>query len=203
VCPNGGDQCKYKHALPPGYALKKDEKKKDEDEIEIPLEERLDEERKHVVGKTPVTLENFLEWKKRKKEKREADLMEIERKKSEDIKSGKKIMSGRDLFTYNPDLFVDDEEGGALAVDEYAEQTEDNEIELEITATSIVRHVKEKKANDDDGSAEGSADGDDNREASNESGGEQQEENESGDEKEVPVDESLFLEDEDVPEEEQ
>lgn len=203
VCPNGGDQCKYKHALPPGYALKKEEKKKDEDEIEIPLEELLDEERKHVVGKTPVTLETFLEWKKRKKQKREADLMEVERKKSEDIKSGKKIMSGRDLFTYNPDLFVDDEEGGALDMDEYAEQTDDNEVELEITATSIVRHVKEKTANGEDGSEEGSADGEDNHEASNESGGEQQEENESGDEKEVPVDESLFLEDEDVPEEEQ
>jgi len=115
-------------------------------------------------------------------------------------------MSGRDLFTYNPDLFVDDEEGGALAMDEYAEQAEDNEVELEITATSIVRRVREKTANgengSEEGSEEGSADGDANHEASNESG-EEQEENESGDEKEVPVDESLFLEDEDVPEEEQ
>lgn len=26
VCPNGGDKCKYKHALPKGYKLKKDMK---------------------------------------------------------------------------------------------------------------------------------------------------------------------------------
>ena len=29
-CPNGGDTCKYRHALPPGYVLKRDKKAMDE-----------------------------------------------------------------------------------------------------------------------------------------------------------------------------
>jgi len=67
VCPNGGDECKYRHALPPGYVLKKEEKKKEEDEPEISLDEQIEEERKHVVGKTPVTLETFFRMEKTQK----------------------------------------------------------------------------------------------------------------------------------------
>jgi len=197
ICPNGGDECKYRHALPPGYTLKKEVKKSEEEEEIIPLEEIIEEERKKVVGITPVTLENFLEWKRRKKAKKEADIVEAERKKSEDIKTGKKIMSGRDLFIYNPDLFMDDEEG-AMETQEYAEQVEDNEIELEITETSIIRHVHEKKEGEE-GSENDSEGASDREQDENESGDEQPAE-ESGGEKEVTVDESLFLEDEDVPE---
>lgn len=43
VCPGGGDNCMYRHALPPGFVLKKD-KKKEEKEEEISLEDLIEKE---------------------------------------------------------------------------------------------------------------------------------------------------------------
>lgn len=43
VCPGGADSCMYRHALPPGFVLKKD-KKKEEKEDEISLEELIENE---------------------------------------------------------------------------------------------------------------------------------------------------------------
>lgn len=45
ACPNG-EKCKYKHALPPGFVLKKDKKKMEEQEEDskISLEELIEEE---------------------------------------------------------------------------------------------------------------------------------------------------------------
>ena len=64
--------CHYRHCLPPGFVFKKKHKKNindidDIDEI-IQLEEQLeDEKRKLDFSKgTPMTLERFQEWKKKK-----------------------------------------------------------------------------------------------------------------------------------------
>ena len=44
-CPNGGDKCKYRHALPPGFVLKQTDKSSSkEDKQEISLEEFLETE---------------------------------------------------------------------------------------------------------------------------------------------------------------
>lgn len=44
-CPNGGDKCQYRHALPPGYVLKIKKKEEDGEEEEGPtLEEQIEEE---------------------------------------------------------------------------------------------------------------------------------------------------------------
>lgn len=45
-CPDGGDKCKYRHALPPGFVLKSQKKKDEEDSKnqEISLEEFLEVE---------------------------------------------------------------------------------------------------------------------------------------------------------------
>lgn len=48
-CPNGGDKCMYRHALPPGYVLKRDQKKADEGPT-ITLEELIEEEVCTVVA---------------------------------------------------------------------------------------------------------------------------------------------------------
>ena len=65
TCPNGGDKCKYRHALPPGFILKKKEQKQDKDEIS--LEELIEEERAKLgTNLTKITLETFTTWKKRK-----------------------------------------------------------------------------------------------------------------------------------------
>lgn len=44
VCPNGNDECQYKHRLPPGYVLKSEAKVQDQDEEEITIEEKIEEE---------------------------------------------------------------------------------------------------------------------------------------------------------------
>ncbi len=47
TCPNGGDKCMYKHALPPGFVLKRDKKKMSDQAAEydeISMEELVEEE---------------------------------------------------------------------------------------------------------------------------------------------------------------
>lgn len=41
-CPNGGDKCKYKHCLPPGYKLKKDGGSGKVEEEKIDIEAKID-----------------------------------------------------------------------------------------------------------------------------------------------------------------
>lgn len=64
-CPSG-ESCIYRHALPPGFVLKKD-KKKDDKKNDISLEDLIEKERAALGDKqTKVTLETFIAWKKRK-----------------------------------------------------------------------------------------------------------------------------------------
>ncbi|KAJ2849746.1 Translation machinery-associated protein 46 [Coemansia brasiliensis] len=108
-CPNGGDKCIYRHALPPGFVLKKD--KKPEEKEEISLEEFLETER-HKLGTnlTPVTLESFQKWKQERKQRKEAEELKAQQAKERAFKAGKMSnMSGRDFFEFNPQL--DDGEG--------------------------------------------------------------------------------------------
>lgn len=64
-CPNNGEKCQYTHALPQGYVLQRDKKDaakiRDDDEDELTLEEKIEEERAALPneGLTPVTLETF------------------------------------------------------------------------------------------------------------------------------------------------
>lgn len=117
VCPNGGDKCPYRHCLPQGFVL--DQKAGEEEKDDRPIEEIIEEERAALKsdGLTPVTAESFAAWKVRRDQKKQEDL---EKRMAEEAKKNKKgknvggIMSGKALFTYNPDLFKDDEN----AVDE-------------------------------------------------------------------------------------
>lgn len=54
---------------------------------------------------TKITLETFLAWKKRKlKEKKEKALKDEETKRN-DFKAGRQVgISGREMFSFNPDL---------------------------------------------------------------------------------------------------
>lgn len=127
-CPNGTG-CIYRHALPPGFVLKKDKKKEDKKD-EISLEDLIERERAALGSNlTKITLETFTTWKKRKlKEKKEAAMKEEEKKRM-DFKAGHQIgMSGREMFYFNPELAAADQcEEGDEAFDSYKMQEDDDE----------------------------------------------------------------------------
>ena len=132
VCPNGGDQCKYRHSLPQGYVLKKSTpvEDEDEDEEEISMEEMIENERAALPsGGTPVTEESFKAWLKRKAEERR---IAEENERQAIIEASKKKdqrgigLSGRDLFTFDPSLFIDDD--GAADQELYGDLEDPNMV---------------------------------------------------------------------------
>ncbi|KAI9308342.1 hypothetical protein BJ944DRAFT_156437 [Cunninghamella echinulata] len=130
-CPNGGVNCKYKHALPPGFVLKSKQVK--EEKSEISLEEFLETER-HKLGSnlTPVTLESFNQWKKDRTAKKDADEAAVRKAKETKWKAGRSQgMSGRDLFDFNPSL-AEDMEDDDDAIDLTAYDREEAERERDL-----------------------------------------------------------------------
>lgn len=127
-CPNG-EKCIYRHALPQGYVLKRDQKKDDKKD-QISLDELIESERAKLSGnQTRVTLESFLAWKKRKiQEKKDAERKD-EDKKRKDFNAGRQIgLSGREMFSFNPDLALDgDMEDGDVAIDSYGYNEEEEQ----------------------------------------------------------------------------
>lgn len=106
-CPNG-EQCQYRHCLPPGFVLQRDiNKTKDLEKLEERrIEEIIDAEREEIRKRpklTPLTLENFNAWKKRKQEQREKKIAD-DIKKATKTSGGKayNMLSGRALFRYDP-----------------------------------------------------------------------------------------------------
>ncbi|PAV16345.1 translation machinery-associated 46 [Pyrrhoderma noxium] len=130
-CPNGGEKCQYRHALPPGFVLKSQKKAAEEaaKANTISLEEFLEVER-HKLGSnlTPVTPETFAKWKRTRMDKKQA-AEDIQKKAKEaQAAAGKSNgMSGRDLFTYNPEWFIDDDDEDdqdEWDIDQYRRETE-------------------------------------------------------------------------------
>ena len=109
--------------LPEGYVVtskkdrEKDRKAREEAEADQEtLEDKIEKERAALPseGLTPVTKESFFAWKeKRAAEKQKAledKMREAETNKAigrASKKAHKGVMSGRALFTFNPDLFKD------------------------------------------------------------------------------------------------
>ncbi|XP_031768658.1 zinc finger CCCH domain-containing protein 15 homolog [Galleria mellonella] len=139
-CPSGG-KCIYRHALPPGFVLKRDKKKLEEKKNEISLVDLIERERAALgPNQTKITLETFLAWKKKKiKEKHDA-LTKAEEQRRNDFKAGRAVgLSGREMFSFDPALAADaDDADGDEAVDlrNYGEEEQDNthyrEVELEL-----------------------------------------------------------------------
>ncbi|OEL16631.1 Zinc finger CCCH domain-containing protein 11 [Dichanthelium oligosanthes] len=121
VCPNGGKDCHYRHALPPGYVLKSQMKALLEEESEkIAIEDEIEDQRKKTKTTTPMTTELFMLWKRKKAEEREAGQAAL---KAERAKNDR--MSGRELFMADASVFVDDAE--AYEVYEREKEHEANE----------------------------------------------------------------------------
>ncbi|XP_026552727.1 zinc finger CCCH domain-containing protein 15 [Pseudonaja textilis] len=213
VCPGGGDNCMYRHALPPGFVLKKD-KKKEEKEEEISLEDLIEKERSALgPNVTKITLESFLAWKKRKRqEKIDKAEQDMERRKA-DFKAGKAlVISGREVFEFRPELVdADDEEADdthyiqGTGEDEVDELVRVNDIDLNlyvpkdvdetgITVASLERFSTYASTEKDDNKlSEASGGGLENGEQSDLDPDSDMEDNpENGVIDAVPVDENLF-----------
>jgi len=138
------------HCLPPGFILKVS--KREEDEVEeIPIEEQIEEERIRLTTRTALTLDLFLKWKaEKKKQKEDADKVARE-KREQDIRSGKAMRSGREMFDFNPDLFKDEDD--VLDTEELEPEPEQDDgpiIDIDVTGTSIkttVTHPDETEQN--------------------------------------------------------
>lgn len=131
-CPSG-ENCIYRHALPPGFVLKKD-KKKDDKKNEISLEDLIEKERAALgPHQTKITLETFVAWKKRKIQEKKDNAIKEEEKRRNDYKAGRQVgLSGREMFSFNPELANDnDMEEGDEAFD-YTQNGDDEEDEERI-----------------------------------------------------------------------
>ncbi|RWS26329.1 Zinc finger CCCH domain-containing protein 15-like protein [Leptotrombidium deliense] len=164
-CPNGGDKCHYRHALPPGFVLNRDKKKQDKKD-DISIEELVEKERANLGS----------------------DLTRVT--------SGRHIgLSGRDMFTFNPDLITEDQmEDGESTFDNVQREEEEESC----TVKEIDLNALEKMAQENDESnsiistrkANGASVTIDELNAAV-----------GGDESSVPIDENLFAEeDEDLDE---
>ncbi len=139
-CPNG-DKCMYRHALPPGFVLKSEASKKSEEE-ELSLELLIEKERASLGTKvTKVTLDSFLEWKKRKVNEKKDEIKKLESKKKADYKLGfMNGLTGRDLFTFNPDLVANDDDNA----DDICYKREDDSEDVAESTELIARELNEE-----------------------------------------------------------
>nr|AFY26895.1 zinc finger ccch domain-containing protein 11 [Morella rubra] len=155
VCPNGGKECHYRHALPPGYILKSQMKALLEEEAnKIPIEEEIENQRAKVATTTPMTTELFYQWKKKKMEEREAGLAVLQAERAKNDR-----MSGRELFLSDASLFVDDAEAYeeyqreeyTEAAEEKVEKVKDNTAAGEpSTSTNDVADAEEDPLGEED-----------------------------------------------------
>ena len=109
---------------------------------------------KYILGPL-VTYEVFPQWKEKKKARK---IEEAEKKKKEEEKKSKNkalLRTGRELFTYDPTLFVDDAE----AADDLApvEEMEEEKIEEE--------RMEEREEDDEGEGEEKEEEGEDRAEA--------------------------------------
>lgn len=121
ACPNGGKECHYRHALPPGYVLKSQMKALLEEESnKLSIEEEIESQRAKVATTTPMTPELFMKWKKKKMEERDAGLAALRAERAKNDR-----MSGRELFLSDASLFVDD-------VDSYEKYQRDENYDINL-----------------------------------------------------------------------
>eukprot|EP01114_Cavostelium_apophysatum_P003681 TRINITY_DN1377_c1_g1_i2.p1 TRINITY_DN1377_c1_g1~~TRINITY_DN1377_c1_g1_i2.p1 ORF type:complete len:368 (+),score=152.10 TRINITY_DN1377_c1_g1_i2:166-1269(+) len=152
-CPNGGDKCMYRHALPPGFVLKSKAKEQQvDDEDEETLEDKLEAERAKLTTRTPITKESFLKWKEDKKKEKTEKQKADKDKRDADIKAGRTMRSGREMFDYNPELFQDDIDADVVDIAELPEeQNEGPVITIDVTGTSIKTTVTNQEGEEEEG----------------------------------------------------
>ncbi|KAL2011095.1 hypothetical protein VTN00DRAFT_3813 [Thermoascus crustaceus] len=127
VCPNGGDKCMYRHALPPGFVLKTKEQKAAEKAMmdksplnTLTLEDWLENERHKLTGElTPVTPETFAKWKQQRLDKKAA---EEEARKAKEATGRMLFESGK--WKAEDDSSDDEDDSGAWNLEALRRETE-------------------------------------------------------------------------------
>lgn len=161
---------------------------------ERPIEEILEERRAALPpGGTPVTKQTFKEWKEKKEAER---LAEVEASRQAIIKKdgGKGLvgMSGRDLFTYDATLFVDDD-GAASDYDEREEDPDDDDEDNDGKTRGVAAEMAEENDSEEDGDDDDDEDEAD-KEAIEESGARGSDGQLAG-----AINQNLFLDEGDLP----
>ena len=127
-CPNGNKECKYRHALPPGYVLKSQmaELVAAEAASAPSVEESIEAERAKVDAKTPVTEAVFAAWRARgAKVKEAADAEKAAARRA------KGTLTGREVFGLEG--FVAEDDAGAAGG---YERERDEEAEIAAVAAA-------------------------------------------------------------------
>lgn len=151
-CPSG-QKCIYRHALPPGFVLKKDKKKEDKKD-EISLEDLIETERANLgPNQTKITLETFLAWKKRKLKEKKEQALKDEEKRRNDYKAGRQVgISGREMFYFNPELAAGDGiDDGDEAISSYVREEDEAEEKIEYRELDMDRLALEASEIDTSG----------------------------------------------------
>lgn len=157
VCPNGGDSCKYRHCLPQGYVLKGDEEEPEAESDQEPIEETIERQRQELpAGGTPVTVETFKAWKEKKEAERLLLLQQQQRDNKKGLGAsrvqGTMPLSGKDLFSFDPSLFVDMEgaadEGDYEEDEDWQEEVRRNQETLE-AANAAARTAALREGHDE------------------------------------------------------
>lgn len=163
-CPNG-EKCKYRHALPPGYVLKTKEQKAVEEKEEISLEDFLETERHKIQKGTAVTAESFAKWKADRKAKAAAEEAKKSKSREADLRAGRLTnMSGRDLFTYQPDMFLGGDDDEAMEVDYTKREDSGEEQDGDAIDASVFLDESLENLQIDDDDEDGSGSGCDDEE---------------------------------------
>jgi hypothetical protein len=109
VCPGGGAECKYRHALPPGYVLKSQIKALAAEAAanKMDIVDEIEAARASVAAVTPVTEAVFSAWKAKRAALKAAEKAAAA---AERHKAGR--LSGRELTELGGFTFEDDVEAG-------------------------------------------------------------------------------------------
>jgi len=150
-CPTGVN-CHYKHVLPPGFKLKKDQKKDTSKVDQISLEELIETERASLSSNnlTKIDINSFLAWKERKRKEKIAKRKKDTDKKKNAFKDGQTTgISGREMFEFNPDMIRgagDDEEGDDFVFEREKDEDEEEEKVVGWTPEALAASATTEKA---------------------------------------------------------
>lgn len=155
ICPNGGDECKYRHSLPPGFVLKTKEQKRLEklaldQQPKITLEDFIETERDKLpkTGLTPINVQSFAAWKLKHLKQKIDDRLKL-------LKESKQVLTGKEIILkkFADKFYTEEDNDGDTAFDLSQFKKEIDDVNEEIkdygdgsTAFSLAQNGTEIKS---------------------------------------------------------